>query len=503
MTRSLVSCLAAISVASAAWASDHSIAEGPFKSTAESLKQYRCPDWFRDAKFGIWAHWGPQSVPMNGDWYARGMYEQGSSHYNYHVAHYGHPSQFGYKDVIPLWKAEKWEPEKLMALYKKAGARYFVSQAVHCDNFDLWDSKFHRWNAVRMGPKRDVVGQWQKAAQACGLPFGVSEHLGYSRSWFQTSHGADKTGPKTGVPYDGADAKWRDLYHPSSTPNGCVYSHDADWHQEWFQRMKDLVDHYHPDFFYSDGGIPFGPVGRSLVAHLYNSNLAGHGGHLEAVYTSKNMETGGEYTAGTCVEDVERGMLPAISPLPWQTDTSNGDWYFRRNDQYKSATQVVRQLVDIVSKNGNLLLNVVQYPDGSLPPESARLLDELAAWFAVNGEAIYATRPWRVFGEGPTKAGSGHFSENFAFTSRDVRFTQSKDGTKLYAIILGWPENRKVSIQLLAGRAGSSENSIKEVSLLGYDGKLEWRQTAAGLIVTLPNKKVPAETAALRIRGVK
>ncbi len=210
MTRSFIGCLAAMAFVSAAWASGLTIADGPFKPTIESLKQYRCPDWFRDAKFGIWAHWGPQAVPMNGDWYARGMYEQGSSHYNYHVAHYGHPSQFGYKDIIPLWKAEKWDPEKLMALYKKAGARYFVSQAVHCDNFDLWDSKFHSWNAVRMGPKRDVVGQWQKAARACGLPFGVSEHVGYSRSWFQTSHGADKTGPKAGVPYDGANPKWRE-----------------------------------------------------------------------------------------------------------------------------------------------------------------------------------------------------------------------------------------------------------------------------------------------------
>ena len=180
------------------------IPTGPFRPTWESLKQYRCPDWFRDAKFGIWAHWGPQSVAEEGDWYARNMYIQGSPQYQYHVAHYGHPSKFGYKDIIPLWRAEKWDPDRLMALYRKAGARYFVSQAVHCDNFDLWDSKFHKWNAVNMGPKRNVVGDWQKAARKLGLPFGVSEHLGYSRCWFQTSHGADKTGPFAGVPYDGA-----------------------------------------------------------------------------------------------------------------------------------------------------------------------------------------------------------------------------------------------------------------------------------------------------------
>jgi alpha-L-fucosidase len=199
---------------------ENTIAEGPFKPTWESLKEYRCPDWFRDAKFGIWAHWGPQAVPGEGDWYARNMYIQGSAQYNYHVEHYGHPSKFGYKDIIPLWKAEKWDPDRLMALYKKAGARYFVSQAVHCDNFDLWNSRFHKWNAVAMGPKHDVVGDWQKAAKKQGLPFGVSEHVGYSRCWFQTSHGADKTGPLARVAYDGADAKWQDLYHRASQPDG-------------------------------------------------------------------------------------------------------------------------------------------------------------------------------------------------------------------------------------------------------------------------------------------
>jgi alpha-L-fucosidase len=476
------------------------IAAGPYQATPESLKQYRCPDWFRDAKFGIWAHWGPQAVPMCGDWYAKHMYEQGSDHYNYHVEHYGHPSVFGYKDIIPLWKAEKWDPEKLMALYKKAGARYFVSQAVHCDNFDLWNSKYQSWNAVAMGPKRDVVREWQKAAKKFDLPFGVSEHLGYSRSWFQTSHGADKTGPKAGVPYDGADRKWQALYHRASTPMDCEYSNDLDWHQEWFQRMKDLVDQIQPDLFYTDGGIPFKQYGFSLVAHLYNSNLANHGGKIETVYTCKQFNkplTHGDYVDGTCVEDLERGMQQAIKPLPWQTDTSNGDWYFRRNDKYKTSKQVIHQLVDIVSKNGNLLLNVVQYPDGSLPPESASLLDDLAAWFAVNGEAIYGTRPWQTFGEGPTQMVGGQFNETYAFGAHDIRFTQSKDKAALYAIALGWPEDHKLSIRALAAPAGA----IKNVTLLGYDGKLEWQQTADGLSVTLPDKKLFDSAVALKITG--
>ena len=185
------------------------IADGPFKPTMYSLQQYQCPEWFRDAKFGIWAHWGPQAVPMEGDWYARKIYEQGSDDYNYHLAHYGHPSKFGYKDIIPLWKAEKWDPDRLMSLYKKAGAQYFVSMGSHHDNFFLWNSKLNRWNAVNMGPHRDVVGEWQKAAQKYGLHFGVSEHLGASFTWFQDSHGSDKTGPLTGVPYDGAGSRLR------------------------------------------------------------------------------------------------------------------------------------------------------------------------------------------------------------------------------------------------------------------------------------------------------
>src|SRR5512134_3363061 len=189
------------------------IAQGPFQPTVASLKQYQYPDWFRDAKFGIWAHWGPQPVPMDGDWYARGMYEPGNKHYKYHLEHYGHPSEFGYKDIIPLWKAEKWDPDRLMALYKRAGAKYFVSMGSHHDNFFLWNSKLHRWNSVNMGPKRDVVGDWQKAAKNQGLYFGVSEHLGASFTWFQASHRADRSGPKAGVPYDGANSNYWDLYH--------------------------------------------------------------------------------------------------------------------------------------------------------------------------------------------------------------------------------------------------------------------------------------------------
>ena len=219
------------------------IAKGPFQPTMESLTNFVCPEWFRDAKFGIWAHWGPQAVPMAGDWYAKHTYVQGHGQYKHHLQNYGHPFTNGWKDIIPLWRAEKWEPDRLMALYKKAGAKYFVSMGVHHDNFDLWNSKHHRWNAVNMGPRRDVVGEWQRAAKKQGLRFGVSEHLGASYTWFQTSHGADATGPLAGVPYDGTDPKYEDLYHPKAAPDDKGwYSTNPQWHQEWFSRIQDLVD---------------------------------------------------------------------------------------------------------------------------------------------------------------------------------------------------------------------------------------------------------------------
>ena len=267
------------------------LANGPFNSSQESLKNYQCPQWFRDAKFGIWAHWGPQAVPGNGDWYARKMYEEGSNDYIHHLNNYGHPIKTGYKDIIPLWKAEKWDPDRLMQLYKEAGARYFVAQAVHHDNFDNWNSKYHHWNAVLMGPHKDIVGVWQTGARKQGLRFGISEHLGASYTWFQASHGSDKLGPLAGVPYDGADPQFWDLYHPPAAPGDkCWYSKDPNWAQEWFARIYDVLDQYHPDLLYSDGGIPFGEVGRTLIAEFYNANIQQHGGNLQAVYNCKKME---------------------------------------------------------------------------------------------------------------------------------------------------------------------------------------------------------------------
>jgi alpha-L-fucosidase len=495
------------------------VAPGPFQPTMASLTNYSCPEWFRDAKFGIWAHWGPQAVPMEGDWYARKMYQQGSPDYQDHLARYGHPSTNGWKDIIPLWKAEQWEPKKLMALYKKAGARYFVSMGSHHDDFFLWNSSLHKWNAVNYGPHRDVVGDWQKAAKEQGLPFGVSEHLGASFTWFQDSHKSDHTGPLAGVPYDGANSNYWDLYHfPAEKDDTKWYSNNPRWQQQWFNEIKELVDNYHPDLLYSDGPVPFGnEVGLSLIADLYNDSvrhnraefmacynclpprlreqyeLERRVGKLTAVYNCKQPSD------GRWVQDFERGVNGGINPHPWQTDTSIGDWFYNRHWKYQPLSWTVHMLVDIVSKNGNLLLNVVLRPDGSLDPEVETMLHQLADWTAVNGEAIYGTRPWLVFGEGPTQAKGGAFKENFQYTARDIRFTTK--GKTLYAIALGWPDGGKLTIKSLAQTGDTGMNKIKRVELLGHKGKLQFEQTTEGLIVTLPAAKLSDLTCSLKITG--
>ncbi len=475
-----------------------SIAKGPFQATPESLQTYEPPNWFRDAKFGIWAHWGPQAVGRAGDWYARWMYVPGHPSYARHLAQYGHPSEFGYKDLVELWKAEKFDPHGSMDLYVAAGAKYFVSMGVHHDNFDLWNSRHHRWNALAMGPKRDIVADWRDAARRRGLRFGVSEHLGASHNWFYPSHLYDQFWPKIGIDYDGADPQYADLYHPRHDEPyrghaDTWYTTDPKFHQIWFNRIRDLLDSYEPDLLYTDGGIPFGEVGRSLLAHFYNSSIARHG-RLEAVYNCK--QGSGEFYPEACVQDVERGVMSGINARPWQTDTSNGDWFFSDQDTYKSASDVIRMLADIVSKNGNLLLNVVLYPDGSLPPQSQALLSELAAWMHVNSEAIHGTRPWSVFGEGPTQTAGGSFKESSRYTAQDIRFTTQ--GRALYAITLSEPKQR-VSITSLARGSASRQRRVKHVSMLGVPQALKFRQTDAALTIELPPQLPTAHASAFKI----
>ncbi|MGA2408298.1 MAG: alpha-L-fucosidase [Bacteroidales bacterium] len=455
-----------------------------FKPTDESLKQYQYPDWFRDAKFGIWSCWGPQAVPRQGDWYARRMYQVKDPAYKYHLEHYGHPSVFGYKDIIPLWKAEKWDPDKLMALYKKAGAKYFVVLAVHHDNFFLWDSKLNDWNSVNMGPKKDVVKIWQQVAKKQGLRFGVSEHLGASYTWFQVSHGADKEGPKAGVPYDGADMDYQDLYHAKTTQDNKDWlTKNPAFQLEWYKRIKELVDNYQPDLLYSDSKMPFEDVGRTLISHFYNQDIIKNNGKLEAVYNCKQP------SEGMWIEDLERGVKDTISQYPWQTDTSIGDWYYRTGQKYKTATEVIKMLVDIVSMNGNLLINVVQTPEGDLEPDMIAILEEIGAWTEANGEGIYGSRPWKIYGERPTGAQvvkSGNFNEEkVKYSAGDVRFTTK--GSTLYAYCLGKPET-DIIIKSLGKSSKLEHKAIASITLLGSSEKIEWKYTSAALVIKKPVK---------------
>jgi alpha-L-fucosidase len=479
------------------------IAGGKFTPTDVSLKQYQYPEWFRDAKFGIWAHWGPQAVPRRGDWYARNLYIQDAKdwqkgYYEDHLKRYGHPSEKGYKDIIPLWKAEKWHPEALMKLYKKTGAKYFVSMGTHHDNFFLWNSKLHKWNAMNMGPKKDVVGLWQAAAKKEGLRFGISEHLAASYTWFQTAHSADKTGDKAGVPYDGNDPRYEDLYHgkAAADDNGWMTKNPV-WQREWFDRIKEVVDLYQPDFLYSDSKIPFeNVVGRSLIAHFYNQDMAKNGGHLAAVYTCK------EASDNRFVQDVEKGVLDSICPFPWQTDTSIGDWFYRTGQKYKTAPEVIQLLVDIVSKNGNLLLNVVQTPEGDLEPNVIAILDGIGQWIKDNGEGIYGTRPWKVYGEGPSttqpqeKGAFGGLKDVRKYTASDIRYT-IKQGV-VYAFCMENP-TQNIRLVSLGKHSKLSTKKVTAVTRLGSSEKLNWKQENEALVIKKPLKSADYSVMTFKI----
>lgn len=477
------------------------ISQGRFQPTDDSLKQYQYPDWFRDAKLGFWSHWGPQAVPRHGDWYAKMMYlaaeldKKTGKHFQHadykdHLSRYGHPSEKGYKDIITLWKAEKWDPEALMALYKKAGAKYFVSMGTHHDNFFLWNSKLHRWNSTQMGPMKDVVGLWQKAAKANGLPFGVSEHLAASYTWYQAAHSSDPDGPKKGVPYDANDPKYQDLYHKKLPADDRGWlTKDPESQKEWNGMIRELVETYHPDILYSDCGLPFGDVGRHMIANFYNSNEAFNGGKLTAVYNCKQA------SEGRWVQDLERGVKDDISPYPWQTDTSIGDWFYSTGQKYKTAAEVTAMLCDIVSKNGNLLINIVQTPEGDLEPDVLAIVEGIGKWTAINGEGIYASRPWKISGENPAPAASAvkaeakkseMFNEKKQKSSAEnIRFTTSKDGKTLYAFCLGEPQG-DIVIKALGSASGKLEKPITSVTLLGGNDQLQWKQNADALVITKP-----------------
>lgn len=511
------------------------LARGPVQPSWSSLvEHYRYPDWFRDAKLGLWSHWGPQSVPEQGDWYGRFMYMQGHPMYEHHLKTYGHPSEAGMMEIQRRWTAERWDPDALIARYKRAGARYFVSLACHHDNLDCYDSRYHAWNSLRVGPKKDVVGIWAGAARRAGLKFGVSNHAAHAWHWYQTAYGYDAVGPRQGVRYDAfrlrqADGRgrWWEGLDPQQLytgghlviPDGIGSvaemnawhdRHDGQWVEtappgdtayamRWLLRQADLMEKYRPDFcYFDDYELPFGPIGLQAAADYYNRSIAWRG-KIDVVLTAKQLKP---YARFGLVQDVERGFTDHRWDEPWQTDTCIGDWFYnvaRLNDKsYKTAEQVIQRLADVVSKNGNLLLSIPQPGDGSIDREEEKILDDMAAWVAVNGEAIFGSRPWRVYGEGPTRLQVGMQNEQSAgaFTAQDIRFTTNSGA--LYALPLRWP-TRRLSIAAL-GTDRLREAVIERVTLLG-GGTLAHRRDGAGLHVDLPPPGGSGFVPVLRIDG--
>jgi alpha-L-fucosidase len=390
-----------------------------------------------------------------------------------------------------------------MDLYQKAGAKYFVSMGVHHDNFDLWNSKYHStWNSVATGPRKDIVGLFRKAALKRGMRFGVSEHLGPSYHWFGPAYGSDKLGPYAGVPYDGRDPRYAELYHPfheipERRPNGPKVLDDAAtmpdaWKREYVLRLQDLIDNYQPDLLYTDGPIRYEEWGLATIAHLYNRSAQRSRGAVEAVYSSKGVH---DCAVGTCVLDLERGLKDKIWDTPWQTDTCIGQFHYNRelytNNKYRTPKMIIDQFVDIVSRNGNLLLNFPLRSDGTLDEKELAILEAFTGWMAINSEAIHGSRPWKTFGEGqgaekPSAAGYKEGSRK-ELTASDVRFTTK--GSKIYAFLMGRPGDQ-ASIAALAANGKYAAGKILNVELLGYKGKLNWTQGESALSVDLPREKM-------------
>ncbi len=483
---------------------------GIYNPTWQSLSQYEVPEWFRDAKFGIWAHWGPQCEPEAGDWYARFMYYNDSWANKFHRSKYGDPSEFGFKEVINAWKADQWNPDSLIRLYKRVGAQYFMALGNHHDNMDLWDSKYQPWNSVNVGPKKDIMAGWARACKKYGLPLGVSIHASHTWTWMEGSQDYDGKLTKA----DGAGKWWegldpQDLYeqnHPrskNSENSGTIHSQwewgngaaqpSKEYITKFYNRTLDVINKYNPDLLYfDDTALPFYPIddaGLKIAAHFYNKSLKDHKGKMRAVVMGKVLT---EPQKECMLWDVERGAPDRAQEKPWQTCTCIGDWHYNRGvydqNRYKSAETVVKMLVDIVSKNGNLLLSIPVRGNGTIDEKEKAVLNGIAAWMDVNKESIYGTRPWKIFGEGPTAESSNPvkaqgFNEGTKYTAQDIRFVE-KDGS-VYVTVMGWPSADEVMIKSLASGSPYYTGKIKNVKLLG-SGKVDYTCTSEGLKVTLP-----------------
>ena len=469
-------------------------ARGPFRPAWDSLETYQVPEWYQDAKFGIFIHWGVYSVPaFDNEWYPRNMYLPDQAAFKHHVATYGAQSKFGYKDFIPMFKAEKFNANQWAELFRKAGAKYVVPVAEHHDGFPMYDCTLTDWSAAKMGPQRDVVGELAAAVRKQGLHFGASSHRAEHWWFFEGGMTFDS---------DVKDPHNDGLYGPANPRRLPGADRDTQPDQayldDWLARTTEIVEKYQPEVLWFDWWIEqpvFQPYLQRFTAYYYNRGAEWKRG----VAINYKLKTFPERAA---VLDIERGQLEALRPQFWQTDTSVGEksWGYIQNDTFRTPDSLVHQLVDIVSKNGCLLLNVGPRPDGTIPDEVQKILLDVGEWLAVNGEAIYGTRPWKVYGEGPTQVVGGSFKDTASrpFTSEDIRFTTR--GKTLYAIALAWPENGKLTIKSLASGSGLYSGKINKVELLGSKAPLKWTQTAAGLVIELPAQKPSDYALALRIK---
>lgn len=512
---------------------DLPITSGPYEPTWKSIEANYpgTPEWLRDSKFGIWIHFGPQSAGESGDWYARKMYVEGTLAYENHLKNYGHPSEVGYKEVLRDWNPNKFNPQALVDIYKDAGARFLIVQGVHHDQFDMWDSKYQPWNSTRLGPKRDLIGEWEKAAREAGIRFGLTFHHEYSWWWWQTAFQSDTKGDKKGVPYDGnltlADGKgkWWEGLDPKylyginlreyetvaeaansrwSPPQAGIFSGHleyAEWYAKWWAlRMMDAVDKYNPDFIYTDGTDqqPFSGSGtgtgykcdamQRVIADFYNKTLERRGKVDVFSIVKFRKQTNG--TVNTC----ETGIPGNIkTDQAWIAETPVGDWFYGPNFVY-SSDAVIRYLLEIVARDGAVGVSIPLRPDGSLDEGCVKMLKEVGEWMRINGQGIYGSSAWSVLGEG--KDGKlnvlpggfiGANQANHSFYTTDFRFTVGKDGA-IYAWCMTVPKaGDKLKIVSLGSDAGIGKKHVTSVELLGEKNKIEWKQEADGLNIVYPD----------------
>lgn len=472
-----------------------------FEATWASLSRYVVPEWYKDAKFGIFIHWGVYSVPaFENEWYPRNMYLEGTPAFEHHRETWGDHKNFGYKDFIPMFTAEKFDAAAWAKLFREAGARYVVPVAEHHDGFAMYDSALTEWTAAKMGPKRDLVGEIAEAVRAEGMVFGVSSHRAEHWWFFNGGNKFDsdvRAGEAPGLygPAMPGPVSWEDgdAWHS----NDWLPRPDGKFLEDWLARTCELVDKYRPQVVWFDWWIEqhvFTPWLQRFAAYYYNRAAEwGVGVGINDKYRA--------FPEGTAVYDIERGQLKDLRDEFWQTDTAvaKTSWGYIEGQQYKTAPSLLHDLIDIVSKNGVLLLNIGPRPDGTIPDEEQALLREIGAWLAVNGEAIYETRPWKIYGEGPTEVVEGAFQDTMraGFTARDVRYT--RNGETVYGIALGMPEAGQLVFAALGTERGLYEGEISRVSVLGCDDAVAWTRMADGLHVTLPASFVGEAAVAVKV----